>query len=227
MTMTQAPSGVRGFDCNTPLTAAIASAFVAAGYAFVCRYVPRGAHPSAHDLSASELATLHAAGLAVVPVQHVENETSWVPSAQKGADYGAAAAAACSAIGVAPETTVFCDLEGVDLSVPASVVVAYLKAWHAAVRAAGFHPGLYVGWHSGLSALQLYYALPFDCYWGAYNLNADEAPHLRGICMKQHVAKHGDVPPQVAIEIDVDTIDADDLGGLPCVDAPDGWQAAS
>lgn len=206
-----------GFDTNCPLTAETARAFFAAGYRFVMRYVPRVTH-HANDLSAEELTIILDAGLACGVVQHVESESSWSPSAQKGHDFGQFAAQSASACGVPLDTMVYCDLEGVATDTPDAVVIEYCEAWYAQVLAAGFTPGLYVGWHCGLSSAQLY-ALPFAQYWGAYNLNRDEEPAERGISMKQIAMK----APHGCPDIDADKIHPDALGGLPILCVPDTW----
>src|SRR3989441_2765767 len=94
--------------------------------------------------------------------------------------------------------------------------------WHAAVAGAGYVPGLYVGFHCGLDATQLYRALRFSHYWGAYNLNADEMPIVRGLQMKQSLCKPPDAVPGHTFEFQVDTVRADALGGHPTLVARDG-----
>jgi hypothetical protein len=129
---TSAAEGAFGFDCNTIVRPNDAAAFVAAGYKFAIRYVPRvGALP--HDITSAELRMLLNAGLGVMLVQHVE----------------------------------------------------------------------------------------FQRYWGALNLNADQFPATRGLCMKQHAAHGLFTPPKgVTLAIDVDTVHGDNLGGLPTLAAP-------
>jgi hypothetical protein len=85
-------------------------------------------------------------------------------------------------------------------------VIDYCVAWHEQVDAAGFNPGLYVGWQPGLSGHQLY-ALPFSSYWRAFNLNQDQYPLPRGFQMKQEEEKlaHG-------VRYDPDTASADQMG---------------
>lgn len=217
-----AVAGMRGFDCNTPVDREGAVAFYEKGYRFAVRYIRRRT-ARLHDLSMSEIERLHDAGLAVMPVQHVESESSWIPSADKGREYGETAALACTELALPRGVTVWNDLEGVSSAVPPAHVIAHCQAWFIAVASAGFQPGLYVGWHAGLSATQLYQNLSFTRYWGAYNLNADQEPVVRGLCMKQHVAKPVDIPWGITFPIDTDTIKADKLGGLPFVYAPAGW----
>lgn len=209
--------GARGIDCNTALTASTAQAVYDHGYSFVIRYVPRvTAHES--DLTATELAAIHATGLGLMVVQHVESETSWVPSAAKGTIYGQTAGRTCAAIGLAFATTVWLDLEGVANDTPADVVIGYCNAWYDAVAAAGFLPGLYVGWHCGLNPTELYGRLRFSAYWSSYNLNRDEYPAVRGAMMRQRVAKPDDIPVGIGFPIDVNLVTGDLLGAFPVMD---------
>lgn len=221
-----APAGALGFDANARLDATDATILRAAGYTFAVRYLPRLHaaldNPKYHDLNADEVDTLHAAGLAVMAVQHVESETSWVPTDDKGTLYGNTAALVAAACGLPRGTTLWLDLEGVADGVADTDVMAYCFAWFAQVEGCGFQAGLYVGWHSRLSPQQLY-QLPFTRYWGAYNLNADEFPAVRGICMKQRAAVR---PAGIAFDLDADVVHADAKGDLPTVFAPDGWSGS-
>jgi len=204
-----APVGATGFDIDAVVSAEQASAFVRDGYTFAIRYIPR-LIAGANDLTAGELATLHAAGLSVMPVQHVRSETSWTPTGALGAIYGETAADVCTALGIPHGVSVWLDLEGVAVGTPAADVADYCAAWHGKVSRAGFEPGLYVGWHAGLSAAELY-ALPFTRYWAAYNLNADEEPATCGVCMRQHASN---------AEYQTDTITGDRVGRVPTLYAP-------
>jgi len=208
-----------GFDTNCVVTEAQARAFFRDGYRFAMRYVPRVKRHD-NDFSTEELARLLNAGLAVGAVQHVESESSWTPTAAKGQSYGTVAGAYATDIGLPLDTMVYCDLEGVATNVGPALVMDYCAAWHAQVLAAGFTPGLYVGWRCGLSPAQLY-ALPFTHYWGAYNLNRDEEPADVGISMKQLSAR----PPEGCPDIDADKIIPDKRGRLPILCVPDEWPA--
>lgn len=210
---------LRGFDVNRPLNPTEAKAFADAEYAFAVRYLGRLVL-GPHDLSAAELELLLAAGLSVMAVQHVESETNWVPTDAKGDGYGNAAAEAAKAIGLAPGVTVWLDLEGVAVGTDPEQILRYCNRWFDQVAGAGFQPGLYVGWHSGLTPDQLRTRLKFTLYWGAYNLNADEYPSVCGIAMKQHVAKPVDIPAGVQASIDTDTIIGDALGRFPTLHSP-------
>jgi hypothetical protein len=214
-----APIGMIGFDANAVVSPEHARAFVATGYQFAVRYVRR-VRAAATDLGVEELDNLLLAGLAVMPVQHVESESSWTPTDDKGREYGQTAADAAHELGLALQTTVWLDLEGVAIGTPAEQIIRYCNYWYDHVADAGFTPGLYVGWNSGLTPSQLYTRLKFTRYWGAYNLNADECPSTCGICMKQHAAAPGDVPAGVPFAIDTDVIVGDALGRAPILFAP-------
>jgi hypothetical protein len=217
-----APDGIRGFDANQPISLSAAAAFREHGYRFCLRYVRRS-QVNKHDLSTDEAQGILDAGLALMPVQHVESEKKWIPTPANGTAYGRTGAADCVKIGIPPGVTVWCDLEGVAPGTPAQDVIDYCNNWHAAVAAAGYVPGLYVGWRAGLSASQLYKSLRFTHYWGAYNLNADEVPIVRKLQMKQAVRKPADKVPGFNVDFQTDTIRTDALGGRPAVVAPEGW----
>jgi hypothetical protein len=222
------PHGTRGFDCNAVVSYETARKFMSAGYRFSIRYVPRiMAKPS--DLSAHEVDDLHRAGLAVMPVQHVERDSPpwWVPSLQKGEQYGRMAAAHAQACGIALGTCVWLDLEGIDHAVPASIVTQYANRWYDEVAQVGYTPGLYVGYSAIIPPHDLYYRLRFEHYWAAYNLNRDQEPAVRGVQMRQGAAKHADLPPGVAFPIDTDLVMHDHVGGLPIADAPAEWDIPS
>lgn len=210
----EAPRGARGFDCNTTVDFLTAQKFVRAGFRFACRYIPR-LDAAPHDLTGTEFRSLLSAGLAVMPVQHVKSAESWVPNVELGRAYGATAAISCVHIGVPQTTTVWCDLEGVAIGTPHADVDAYCRAWHKEVSKLGYLPGLYVGWRSGLTPLELY-QLPFTRYWAAYNLNRDQEPALVGCCMRQlEDVEHRQRPPGVAFNIDLNTVVADKRGRVP------------
>ncbi|NUO37888.1 MAG: DUF1906 domain-containing protein [Gemmatimonadaceae bacterium] len=217
-----APDGVRGFDTDEKISPKIAAAFHARGYRFCLRYVGR-VQSNAKDLKRPEATALLAAGLGVMPVQHVASESAWAPTPTKGRSYGAFAAREAERIGIPPGVTIWCDLEGVAPGTDPDIVIAYCNEWHSAVAKAGFVPGLYVGWHAGLDASQLYYDLRFIHYWAAYNLNADQAPIIRGVQMRQAARKAADRVPGVDVLFQTDRVRGDALGGRPTLLARDGW----
>lgn len=125
-------------------------------------------------------------------------------------------------VGWTPQhVTVWCDLEGVAVGAPAEQVIAFCKNWYAAVRGAGYEPGLYVGYGSGLNASDLYYKLPFKRYWGAYNLNHPDEPAVRGLQMKQRPYPPAEKRvPGITFQYDEDVIWLDAKGGTPTLLLP-------
>lgn len=218
---TSATDGAFGFDCNTIVRPADAATFVATGYKFAIRYVPRvGALP--HDITAVELRMLLNAGLGVMLVQHVERDAPpwWSPTEAKGMAYGERAAEYAASIGYPKGATLWLDLEGTVPTTDPEIVIRYANAWFGKVTAAGFQPGVYVGYGAILTPTQLYRRLKFQRYWGALNLDEDQFPATRGLCMKQHEAHGLFTPPKgITLAIDVDTVHGDNLGGLPTLAA--------
>jgi hypothetical protein len=217
-----APDGVRGLDTTERITSAIAVALRNHGYRFCVRYVRRD-KPHASALNTVEANTLLQTGLGLMLVQYVESESAWSPTAAKGTANGSVAASEARMLGVPSAVTIWCDLEGVAVGTPAQAVIDYCNRWYDAVNGAGYVPGLYVGYHPGLTPADLYKRLRFAHYWGAYNLNADQYPAVRGLQMKQSKRQPTDAVPGVQLDFQVDRISADRLGGHPTLLAPDGW----
>ncbi|MFL5523093.1 MAG: glycoside hydrolase domain-containing protein [Gemmatimonadaceae bacterium] len=217
-----APDGVRGFDTAERVTPSVAAAFRRAGYRFCIRYVRRD-KPHTSALSAGEARSLLNAGIGLMLVQYVESDTSWIPSGVKGAKNGAVAASEAESLGVPWGVTVWCDLEGVAPGTSSRKVIDYCNRWHSAVTGAGYVAGLYVGYHAGLTATQLYRALRFTHYWSAYNLNADQFPAVRGVQMRQSVPTRSELASGAGLAFQVDKIRADRLGGRPTLLALEGW----
>src|SRR2546423_10730596 len=217
-----APDGVRGVDTAENISAVAALAFRERGYRFAVRYVRRD-KPHASALKVAEAKALLNAGIGIMIVQYVESESAWTPSAAKGTKNGAVAASECELLGVPWGVTVWCDLEGVAPGTSSQRVIDYCNTWHAAVSRAGYVPGVYVGYRAGLTPTQLYRALRFTHYWGAYNLNVDRYPATRGLQMKQLRPGNADRVAGTAIDFQVDKISADKLGGRPTPLALEGW----
>jgi Domain of unknown function (DUF1906) len=205
-----APSGVRGFDANTVISPDAAAAFYGAGFRFCLRYVGR-TQMASHDLSTQEAEDILAAGLALMPVQHVLNP-GWNPTGELGAQYGANAAKFSQQIGFPPGVNVWCDLECVADGTPAQNVVDYCNQWYAGVAAAGYVPGLYVGYAPGLTGQQLYGKLKFQHYWAAYNVDGVSKPSPRGWQLIQSVGK-GTIGGITTEAYDADTTQTDAKGG--------------
>ena len=217
------PSGTRGFDANAIINPVAAASLHAHGYRFAGRYIRRR-EARASDLSRTEIETLHHAGLAVSIVQHVERDAPpwWTPWAEKGLEYGATAVRACQELAIPRGVTVWLDLEGIMPGTPVENVDGYCRSWFEPVHLAGFEAGLYVGYGAVLRP-QALYRLPFTRYWRALNLNDDQVPATRGCCMRQHESKHDDIPSGVGFPLDTDTVQADALGDVPTMFAPDEW----
>lgn len=204
-TVQQAAPGLSGFDANTVLTASSAAKLKAAGYAFCIRYVPRTAALKKGNLTRAEALIILNAGLALMAVQHVANE-GWIPTASLGTSYGSYAATyAAQDAGLPPGMNIWLDLEGVAPGTPAADVIAYCQAWYNAVQAAGYVPGIYVGFGAILTPDQLYNKLSFKHYWRAYN---GPSVATRGYQLVQHTQV-----TVAGITIDPDTTQTDHLGG--------------
>ncbi|HEX9106238.1 MAG TPA: glycoside hydrolase domain-containing protein [Longimicrobiales bacterium] len=210
-TVKAATIGQVGFDTASTVTPAAIVAAKQRGYTFAIRYVRRGV-PHDGDLKADEASNILASGLALMAVQYVESEDSWTPSADKGARNAANGVAYAQSIGLPGGINLWCDLEGVSGDCPASEVDAYCRAWYAGVSAAGYVPGLYVGWSPGLNPDQLW-RLPFQHYWRSFNLNDDQVPAQRGTQLRQRSARA--LPGLDPSTYDEDVVTGDAKGGVP------------
>jgi len=163
-----AAPGLLGFDVNSPMTAAGLAAFKQQGYSFCIRYLPRTASLLKGNLTIAEAQIILNAGMALMPVQHV-SLPGWQPNTNLGTQYGNFAASYAKEIGLPAGINVWCDLEGVATGTPPQDVIAYCQAWYNAVHAAGYVPGVYVGYDTMLTPDQLYNDISFQHYWRAYN----------------------------------------------------------
>jgi hypothetical protein len=204
-----APAGVKGFDANVIITPDQADAFWNAGFRFAIRYVGR-VEMASHDLAADEAEMLLAKGFGLMAVQHVLGG-EWMATGDLGTEYGTNAARFSQQIGFPPGVNVWLDLESVSTQAATADVEAYCHNWYAAVSAAGYVPGVYVGWQPGLSGEQLY-ALPFQHYWAAYNVDGVSRPHPRGYQLVQSSGS-GSVGSLSTDVYDVDETYVDDEGG--------------
>lgn len=214
------PPGSRGFDCNTRVTVEQARLMRDAGYRFAGRYVRR-ATPHAFDLSVPEVFDLLSAGLGVTVFQHVA-APGWVPSERLGESYGAIAAEEARHVGIPPSVVLWLDLEGVSpAAFGTAEVVRFANSWYDSVRSAHFDAGVYVGWHCGISARDLFYKLKFRRYSAAYNLDKDQYPVVRGVCMQQgpYPAKEHRVKG-IPFEYDTQVVLRDGFNNLPAMLLP-------
>jgi len=198
--------GALGCDTDTKLTAACAAKLVAGGMKFVLRYLSLGS-PAPGDLDKTEVDAILSANLSLMAVQHVRSP-GWMPTGQLGGQDGSSAAHNAVVAGIPAGVTIWLDLEGVSSVSPAQSVIDYVRSWYTAVRASGYDCGLYVGSGVPLDGAQLY-SLPVDRYWRSFS----EVPNVnrRGYCMIQLY----DTTKIGGIDVDLDVIQSDYLGGLP------------
>jgi hypothetical protein len=201
----KAGPGLQGFDAAASISADAARAFRQNGFRFCIRYLSRATPQAAGDLSHAEADAILAGGLALMAVQHVMH-AGWVPTAARGADYGAAAATNAKQVGLPPGVVVWLDLEGVRKGVGSDDVIAYCNAWFDAVANAGYLPGLYVGANCGLDGDALYWRLKTGHYWRSGS-DVPDLPH-RGYQMVQRIDGSSDVVNGIAIDRDVTYTDA-------------------
>ena len=214
--VTSATPGAQGFDSDTALDAGTANQLYGTGFRFGIRYLSRTTPQHAGDLSPAEVQIILAAGLAIMPVQHV-SARGWVPSASLGQQYGSAAAANAAQCGFPSGVSVWLDLEMVASYATAADTIAYVNAWAGAVEAAGFDPGLYIGalWSGvsngevNLTGDDLYWRLRVTRYWKS--MSTVPAIPYRGYCIIQAQAPS----PVDGIAIDRNVVMADGFGGLP------------
>lgn len=199
-----AEDNTKGFDCNQVLSDRQIAEFVANDYKFVIRYIPR-LSPASIDLTTNEAERILKGGLGLGIVQHV-SRPQWLAFGDKGRLFGNVAAREANEIGFPKGITVWLDLEEVDPGVHPQDIIEYCREWYDVVNEAGYNPGLYCGYGTGLTGKQLY-NLPFRSYWKAYNLNKDEYPLPRGFQIKQ------DVEQVIAnVRFDPDTTQSDSNG---------------
>jgi hypothetical protein len=210
-----APEGAIGFDTDSVLTADSSQNFVGAGFSFAIRYLSLGLIEYEGDLSSGEAERILQSGLALMAVQHVR-DAGWIPSRGLGREDGQNAAANARAVGLPPGVNIWLDLEGVRFDTPSSDVIEHCNAWFAAVAAAGYVPGLYVGANAVLSSDQVYYDLDVKHYWKS----GSEVPSVadRGYCMVQAISDRYVLDGR---RYDRNVIQMDNLGNTPV------WLAAN
>lgn len=197
-------SSVPGFDCDTTLSVALARQFFTQGYKFCLRYLSIG-QVSSQDLTEQEAADILNSGLALMPVQHSRKQ-GWSPKQALGQQDGQDASVNAKTVGFPDRVSLWCDLEGVKTSIQAQDVIDYCEAWHEAVSAAGYTPGLYVGAGALLNGEQ-FYDLPFQHYWRSQS-QVPDIP-LRGY----QVIQLGPSIQINGVSIDLDVALNDNQGG--------------
>lgn len=120
---------------------------------------------------------------------------------------GAAAIAACKALGLTAGCTVWLDLEGMAaFKTPPNELIAKINTWADVVAAAGYQPGLYVGSPQPLTGDELY-RLHVVRYWKApsrvldRNGRAWDGPAC-GWCMYQLWPQHTWRDSGVFVDVD-------------------------
>lgn len=207
MVVKQATAGMTGCDVNQQLSTSECLSLAKEGFQFVIRYIPRLPELMSGNLTKIEITTIQSAGLALGAVQHCPSP-GWLPNAALGEQYGNFAGWYAENLGLSRGMHIWLDLEGVAKRSSDLDVIAYCNAWFNSVAQSGYIPAIYIGYGTNLSNLQLFANLKFKSYWRAYN--ADQQIPTRGYCMIQHPQKE-----IAGIMVDPDTIQADQLGGLP------------
>ena len=201
--------GAQAFDTDTVLTAAVSRTLAGMGYACAIRYVSRASPNNQGDISADEVDTILAAGLALMLVQHCP-PAYWIPTASLGGQYGAAAVANSIEVGYPSGATLWLDLENMRPGCGTQAINGYVNAWCRAVAVGGFVPGVYFSADCPLTPEQIYLDWITKSYWRSLSRDTP-AVAVRGACMQQYAQ-----PGQVAgIDIDRDVILADAFGGVP------------
>ena len=182
----------------------------------VARYAPFSGQSTgvASCLDVAEVADTLAAGLPILPIQHVRYP-GWKPSYEMGSGDGLAMVMWCRNAGLPIEDglTLWYDLEGTAGS--AQDCIAYDQGWTDVVARVGAIPGGYLGFDVPLDGAQRW-ALKITRYWrAAGNIIA---PSVCGWCVRQLLPINVEVFP--GLQVDFDAIAADELGRLPTWVAP-------
>jgi hypothetical protein len=150
-----APLFALGIDTIAVLDAVRCQGLKSAGMSYALRYLG--------SLTSAERDLILASGLWLSVVTY--GRTDWTGlGTDLGETDGSSDVDHLTVAGIPMGATVWIDLEGAPVN-EATAITAWLNARSAALKAAGFDVGLYVGAGAGLTAAQLY-ALPnVDRYW--------------------------------------------------------------
>jgi len=200
---------VKGFDCNCKVSLDLAKKFKQDGYEFAIRYVGRLKQAS-FDIDKQELQDILKAGLKLGIVQHCPGKPGILPSKDLGTTYGKNAAKFAQEAGYKKGCIIYLDLEDVNIEYRnrKQDIIDYCNAWYEEVKAAGYTPGIYIGFNCFLSSSQLYGSLKFQHYWKSLSSVPDIA--RRGYEMIQSAG--GMVN---GIQIDNNVVTGDNLGNRP------------
>jgi hypothetical protein len=191
--------GSVGVDTDTPLTATLATALANQKVDFVVRYLG--------SITSAELSAIQSAGIGVSLVTYSRGP-GWMPTAVMGASDGATDVSRLQALGVPPGTLLWIDLEGSGGTEPDTA--AWVNARSAAIVAAGYVAGLYVGSGCVLNSAQLYALPDITRYWRAFN-EGIPTPQC-GFCQMQLFPPNQMVS---VIEVDFDVVQEDYENRLP------------
>ena len=187
--------GARGVDCVTLLDGHLSEGLAASGKCdFVVQYLG--------SVNAAGLQEIAQSGLAVMVVTYAD---VWNPEST---------VAELKAIDYPAGCTVWLDVEGVNATFGSSTLISNVNTWAAAVSAAGWQPGLYVGANALLTSSELT-ALAVVRYWRGMSRIVDRngalAEPASGFCCTQLY------PTQTiaGVSVDVDVIGQDWQGRLP------------
>lgn len=206
MRVLEIPYGTNLIDTVARLDAVDCANLKAAGIAGVIRYLP--------DLAPDELETIIKAGLGLLLVAHVR-VPGWIPSAELGTNDAQRVATAARRLGIPPNATIWCDLEG--MAGTKDQTIAYANAWATTMHAFHYEPGGYIGAGIPLDELELYKRLLVSQYWRS---NSD-VPHVRrrGYRLIQLTASQEDLARGYSVvagvKCDRDVAQYDHMGGAP------------
>jgi hypothetical protein len=199
--------GARGIDCYRQLIPPTIAELVRDGFVFALRYLSRSGHINPSDIRTIEAETLRRMGMAIGFVQHCPPGL-WTPNRIIAQADALSAVRQLKAIGTPSGVTVWFDLESVNVDTEPSRIAEHVNSWSTVIDDGGFQSGLYVGSGCILSPHELW-QLRVTRYWSAYNLNIDQYPAERGVCMHQHSGQ------AVRPWCDIDVVSLDALSGLP------------
>jgi hypothetical protein len=187
--------GARGTDSLSAIGAAQAIAIKQAGFDFCVRYLG--------SATAGEVQAILDAGLGFMPVTFAEHFD------------GPGAVLACKKLGIPSGVTVWLDVEGKEAwAADPAGLGAKIDAWAAAMVAAGYMPGLYVGAPQPFTSAELY-VRGVTRYWHGQGRCVDRTGELAepkcGWCMTQMwpSTEVGGVP------VDVNIVGEDYFSRLP------------
>jgi len=200
---------MKGFDCNVKLSYELSKKFKEDGFEFAMRYVGRLKQAS-FDIDTKEIQDILRAGLKLGIVQHCPGKPGILPSKELGTTYGKNAALFSEQSGYAKGCIVYLDLEDVNIEYKnrQQDIIDFCNYWYDEVLAAGYTPGIYIGFNTFLSGDMLYKRLKFQHYWKSFSKVPDVT--TRGYEMVQLEWKTVN-----GIQIDTNEVTGDKLGNKP------------